>query len=314
MTGTVLSTVAYGVDSAGMLRTMTEGTGPSPTATAAFFPNRDGQLTSELLPGAVRVASGIDGAGRTITVKVTNSTATGMGTPTPVAQFDYRYDVLGREMGETGTIGTVGGSVTQSFASATPDAAGRLTQLMAGPRLLRYTYDPAGNIQALTVNGQPGSQYQYAAGQPDELAAVSGAAGSAVALGAYDANGNPGSVGDGGSAAALGYDTRGRLQSLAATGDRAGVRLGYDAGGRRTVVQVFPAATATQTSYSIGYGYRGGQLARLTVAQDSPQATNTPVPAECNANDAQGCTETFVYRQDGVPLGLLYTPAKNNLM
>ena len=60
-------------------------------------------------------------------------------------------------------------------------------------------------------------------------------------------------------------------------------------------------------------GYRGGQLARLTVTQDSPAATNTPVPAECNANDAQGCTETFVYRQDGVPLELLYTPAKNNL-
>lgn len=57
VTGTVLSTVAYGLDSAGMLRTMAEGTGPSPTATAAFFPNRDGQLTAELLPGAVRVAS-----------------------------------------------------------------------------------------------------------------------------------------------------------------------------------------------------------------------------------------------------------------
>jgi len=57
VTGTVLSTVAYGLDSAGMLRTMAEGTGPGPTATAAFFPNRDGQLTAELLPGAVRVAS-----------------------------------------------------------------------------------------------------------------------------------------------------------------------------------------------------------------------------------------------------------------
>ena len=49
------------------------------------------------------------------------------------------------------------------------------------------------------------------------------------------------------------------------------------------------------------------------MTQDSPAATNTPVPAECNANDAQGCTETFVYRQDGVPLELLYTPAKNNI-
>ena len=49
------------------------------------------------------------------------------------------------------------------------------------------------------------------------------------------------------------------------------------------------------------------------MTQDSPQATNTPVPAECNAKDAQGCTENFVYRQDGVPLELLYTPAKNNL-
>ena len=49
------------------------------------------------------------------------------------------------------------------------------------------------------------------------------------------------------------------------------------------------------------------------MSQDSPQAANTPVPGECNANDAQGCTETFVYRQDGVPLELLYTPAKNNI-
>ena len=54
------------------------------------------------------------------------------------------------------------------------------------------------------------------------------------------------------------------------------------------------------------------------MAQDSPAATNTPVPAECNAKDAQGCTETFVYRPGTrarvwVPLERLYTPAKNNL-
>ena len=40
--------------------------------------------------------------------------------------------------------------------------------------------------------------------------------------------------------------------------------------------------------------------------------------AECNANDARGCTETFVYRPGTrarvwVPLELLYTAAKNNL-
>jgi hypothetical protein len=39
----------------------------------------------------------------------------------------------------------------------------------------------------------------------------------------------------------------------------------------------------------------------------------TPVPPECNANDAQGCSETFVYRPDGAPLELLYTPAKNDV-
>ena len=45
-----------------------------------------------------------------------------------------------------------------------------------------------------------------------------------------------------------------------------------------------------------------------------PSASSTAaIQPECNANDPQGCTETFVYRQDGAPLELLYTPAKNNL-
>ena len=305
----LISQVLYNVDGAGRATAVVEGPVAEPTYVAGFGYNPDNQLTGETLPGGVQAGATIDGAGRLIGLALSGPTATGTATPVPLlSSYDYHYDVLGRTSQSSGTVN----GATTSWQAVTHDAGGRLTGATVNGVAQLWSYD--GNNNLLTpVAGGVTTTYSYDPAHPNQLSSVQPAGGATVGYSGYDANGNPGMIANGTPVAQvnLTYDAQARLSGYFRA-DGGGATVRYEATGQRAGYTWHVPGTGNTPSYAVGFSYRGGQLAQLSV-QPTPVGTATAVPAECNPNDPQGCAETFVYRQDGAPLELLYTPSKNNL-
>ena len=309
--------VTYGLDPAGLATVIKDSEVPA----VGLGYDQDNRLVSESLPGGVAATATVDGAGRLIELRLSGPTAsaTPIGTATPTnldGTYDYSYDPLGR----TTQASAVVNGQTAAVASVTPDAAGRLgdatiTDATHAGVASHWDYDPSGNLQDVKTGGSVAAQYSYDPNNPEQLTGLSGPGLPTLALSQYDANGNPGQL-DGGAgqhAVALNYDARGRLASYVRADDGAGAQLTYNALGQRTGFTWHTAGTA---SYALRYQYRGTQLAQLVVVPSpTPMGTAVPavIPPECNANDPQGCVDTFIYQQGGAPLELLYTPAKNGI-
>ena len=300
-TGTALTdTVAYTLDSGGRATGMAEGVAGTPTAVATFAYNQDDQLTREVLPGPVTATATIDNAGRLI--------ALGLAGP-PAAlvlssSYDYHYDLLGR----TTQVNAIVNGTAVAIVNVTPDAAGRLLGAGVAGTPVAWDYDGGGNLQHVRTNGVQTAAYGYDAASPEQLDSVAVQGTPTIAYSQYDANGDPGLITSGGSPTSLTYDSRGRIQGFFANAGSA--LFTYNATGQRTQAAWY-ANGGTSPGYTLRYGYRGGQLAQLAVAPlPSPTPSGTPAAApECRTADVAGCTESFVYRQDGGPLELLYTPA-----
>ncbi len=298
---------------------------PSPTPTVATSTSSVSDLfgyTADALPYTATLDAGqagevgeerfYDGDNRLLCTQArsTNLTQTGA----LAASYVYAYSALG-----VTTAVTPGGSVCGLAPQPAQarllgyDALGRLTSSTGLPAYL-WSYDGNGNLASVYATGGVTATYAYANADgtepagwlPNELVATTygpstGAQRSAYG---YDGSGNTVAVTDTAGASpsgqalseALTYNAEGRLASAANT---TGVTMtvAYNAQGLRSSIAVTDAHpeynTPSSTSFSETLQYRGGRVGQVTVTEPG-QAT---------------FTETFVYRQDGEPLELLYTVA-----
>ncbi len=225
------------------------------------------------------------------------------------ANFFYSYSPLGVTTGIT----TFGSGVATQSSFLGYDALGRLTTSSGSPSA-NWSYDGNGNLTTLSSTPGVTRTYEYAHADgsepagwlPNELVATTYRAagdGAPAAVYAYDGSGNTtaitSSTGSPPTVQQLTYNAEGRLTSVAST---AGVTLtmGYNARGLRSSIVVTDSSPESRgapggspTSFSETLQYRGDRVGQVTVSEPG-QAT---------------FTETFLYRQDGEPLELLYEVA-----
>ncbi len=259
-------------------------------------------LNASALPGTpISEVRSYDGDNRLTSVQYSGPYYTGQAMD---ASFTYAYSPLGVT---TGFTAAGGGTATQSYLLGY-DALGRLTSSSGSPTE-QWSYDGNGNLRALRPSPGITTTYAYAHADgsepagwlPNELVSTDdAAAGAQLSAYAYDGSGNTVAITTSarGStpqvAQALTYDAEGRLSSVAST---AGVTMtmGYNAQGLRSSIVVTDSQPehGTATNLSEALQYRGDRVGQVTVAEPG-QAT---------------FTETFLYRQDGEPLEVLYHQA-----
>ena len=189
----------------------------------------------------------------------------------------YAEDELERRSRSESESGTDRGQrhapANNCIANPAAQGAGRLQSATIAGTPTSWSYDGGGNLQQVTANGTASTTYQYAPDAPDELQSVSVAGSPAVVTyGGYDANGNPGSITTTGLITTdtyLSYDNAGRLSAFSRGDGGTGV-FSYNAQGQRTAFTWNLPGSGNTPSYTLGYQYRDGQLAQLSVS--------TPVP------------------------------------
>jgi len=250
--------------------------------------------------------------------RVTNVSATGPATATAALNqsYGYTYDPQGHTLGLTYT-GDNPNSSSPRTQSATYAANGSLQVVRgSGPGgTYSFTYDGNGNLlssgagdtyhyQESTINGTqvptptnwlPNELIDITYGQPGPLAYQPG---GDVGF-SYDNSGNPILLAAPNSASffqAFRYDAQNRLVQVAITGTSTHtdntIAIAYNARGLRSRYTVTRRGR-TAASFDEQFLYRGGQVGQVAV-------TGTQVITPFS--------ETFLYRPNGSPLELLYTP------
>ena len=272
------------------------------TYTAADLPD------TATLPGNIRETRGYDPDNRLGYLYAAGPAYSSLIAPATLSRrYVYGYDPQGHTTGITASIAGSNDTVDGGVWYINHDALGQMrTQTSPNYGYYTTTYDGNGNITGwkaqdaritvvrATYTYTP-SAAQASAWLPNELvdARYDGLASEDLSFG-YDQSGNTTSIADTTSAlgrastttTALGYDAAGRV-TLARLPDGTAVAMAYNARGLRSAVSV-TKPNQTQPDYTETILYRGDQVGQVRVTGARPFA------------------ETFLYRQDGTPLELLY--------
>jgi len=283
--------------------------GATPQVTASNFTYTAADLPdTATLPGNVRETRGYDPDNRLGYLYAAGPAYPSLIAPATLSRrYVYGYDPQGHTTGITASIAGSNDTVDGGVWYINHDALGQMrTQTSPSYGYYTTTYDGNGNITGwkaqdaritvvrATYNYTP-TAAQASAWLPNELvdARYDGLASEDLSFG-YDQSGNTTSIADttsslGGATTAttaLGYDAAGRV-TTARLPDGTTVAMAYNARGLRSAVSV-TKPNQTQPDYTETILYRGDQVGQVRVTGARPFA------------------ETFLYRQDGTPLELLY--------
>jgi len=235
LTGTIsLTRTAQGVDRANPLSFSSLGETVAVNG-RSYFTYRDSQRVVVTTPAGRQVTMYLDQKGRVTQV-----------TPPGVSAVSVSYDGSGRVSGlsqgsRSYSLGYDGGGNLSSLVdpmhrtwSLYYDLAGRIHQaVLPGTRSVTFGYDAGGNLSSLTPPGTP--DHGFASDAVNRLTTYTpplvDGAGSLVTINGYDLDGALSQVAlPDSSSILLGYDTAGRLSSLATW--RGSTTIGYDTAGR----------------------------------------------------------------------------------
>jgi len=265
------------------------------TYTAADLPD------TATLPGNIRETRGYDPDNRLGYLYAAGPAYSSLIAPATLSRrYVYGYDPQGHTTGITASIAGSNDTVDGGVWYINHDALGQM-RTQTSPNYGYYgnitgwkAQDARITVVRATYNYTP-SAAQASAWLPNELvdARYDGLASEDLSFG-YDQSGNTTSIADTTSAlgrastttTALGYDAAGRVTS-ARLPDGTIVAMAYNARGLRSAVSV-TKPNQTQPDYTETILYRGDQVGQVRVTGARPFA------------------ETFLYRQDGTPLELLY--------
>ncbi len=231
------------------------------------------------------------------------------GGATLLQSYAYGYSPLGVTTAISSYAATTCGGAQPTAQTLAGDAFGRLTASGG----ITWTYDANDNLTSLARDPRVGGTaplsqtYAYANADgslptgalPNELLAVRNGSQSGVTLAAaygYDRSGDTVAITTLNATAGttttrvLGYDATGRLTGITST-DGLSVTVGYNARGLRASLAVSDAHPdkGNAANFVERMTYRGDRLGQVAVVEGSASFT-----------------ETFLYRQDGEPLELLY--------
>jgi RHS repeat-associated protein len=224
-------------DDAGQQATQTTGYGTSAASTTAYCYDPEGDKTAVVAPDG-----NASGAAPCQASSPWNISAS--ANPAQAAyQTTYGYDSTGEVV-----------STTTPATSAAPGGATTTS-----------TYDPAGNMTAVTDPDGITTTYTYTPLNLTATASYSGSSAHSVTY-TYDADRNQTGMTDGSGTSSSSYDPFGELTS-ATNGAGQTVTYGYDADGDNTSIGYpLPAAATWATSDSVSYGYDDAD--QLTSATD----------------------------------------------